>query len=216
MHKQNGPFAGPFFFAQNARTMLLRTMLDDYPRKTKSSQPPVRYETQANVTGVSRTYKFPGGMTAEQFDIMAADLLLPHEDVGPDMMGALRHTFNKLATLNPEILPMAHDDNPRYLRYAIFGMASSMNPDDIRFFIARSKATNDGPIAALTHRNPGYDHLYSMIETRTGFTMNWVASPATLRHVFNQVRDRPPVHPLKIPPDWRPIGARGGPFTPYT
>lgn len=188
---------------------------EDMPRKNTSSQPPVKYEARAQVTGISRRYQFPGGLTPEQFDLVVADLLLPHEDVGPDMMGALKNTFNKLAALNPDIRTLAHDNNPRYLRHAIFGMTSSMNLHDIHFYIEQNKATNDGPVAALTHRDPDYDHLYSMIETRTGISMSWVASPATLTKIFDQVRERPPVHPLKIPPDWRPPGARGNRFTPY-
>ena len=185
------------------------------PRKTRSSQPPVRYEAQAQVTGIARHYQFPGGLTAEQFDLVAADLLLPHEDTGPDMMGTLKNTFNKLAALNPGVRALAHDNNPRYLRYAIFGMASSMNLDDIHFFIEQAKLTNDGPIAALMHRNPHYDHLYSTVETRTGVMTNWVASPETLMKIFEQVKSRPPIHPIKTPPDWRPPGARGNRSTPY-
>ena len=190
-------------------------MTENSPRKLKSSQPPVRYELQAQVTGVSRCYNFPGGLTPEQFDIMASDLLLPHEDTGPEMIGALKHTFNKLAAANPGVASIPHDNNPRYLRYVIFGMASSMNIDDITFFIAQSKATNDGPVAALAHRDPNYDHLYNAVETRTGVSTNWVASPATLMHIYEQVSARPPIHPIKTPPDWRPPGARGNRFTPY-
>jgi hypothetical protein len=185
------------------------------PRKIKSSQPPVTYEARVQVTGVSRRYNFPGGLTPEQFDLVAADLLLPHEDTGPDMMGTLKNTFNKLAALNPGAESLAHDNNPRYLRHAIFGMASSMNLDDIRFFIEQCKYTNDGPVAVLAHRDPNYDHLYNMVETRTGVSTNWVASPATLMHIYEQVSTRPPVHPIKTPPEWRPPGARGNRFTPY-
>ncbi len=173
--------------------------------KLTSSQPPVIYQNGAQVSGIAQDYDLPGDMVAEDFDILVKDLLLPYSDSSPEMTGAVRHIFNKIAALNPAVAALPHDDNPKYLRHAIFGVSSSMNLDDIKFFIEQTKATNGGPIAYLVRQDRAYDEMCSFIEARTGVSPRWVPSPQTLMKICQQVASRPAKYPPQKPISPSPV-----------
>jgi hypothetical protein len=181
-------------------------MTDTYKLPRRSHQPPVEYEQKTGTTGIAGRYRYPGGMTAEQYDcwIVEQGSLLAWEDNSPETVEKLKNTFNELAALNPEIRNLPHRDMPRRLRHSIFGVASSMNTDDIRFFIEYPEKTGRDDVARAAHGDPDYDRLTVAVQTRTGVGGSWVASPKTLRRIFEQVKDRPAIHPVQTPQSWRP------------
>lgn len=165
-------------------------------KKTYSSQPPVDFEKATGLTGISQKYKFPGGLTARQFDMCARGILPPFNQNPPEALGALKQIFNSLSALNPVAKAIPHGDDPRYLVHAIFGMASSMNIDDITFFIEQCRATNNGPVAHLTRQNPAYLSRFLPIVVGTGVYPSWVMSPATMDKAYAQIHNRrPPTTP---------------------
>ena len=177
--------------------------------KSASIQPPVLFEKRAGVTGIAAHYKYPACMTAEEFDLWAVAQLLPHEDNSPQMMQKLHIVFNGLAALNPGAETIVHDGNPVLLRYAIFGMASSFNIDDIKCFVDWPKVHGfESATARDMRRQPAYDAVASDVERRTGVAAGWVKSMPTLLKIQAQVADRPPVNPVQVPADWRPPGAK--------
>lgn len=172
--------------------------------KRKSSQPPVTFERKAQVSGIAARYIFPCGRDSETYDIEVAPQFLPHDDNGAEMTARLRHTFNTLAQLNPEIGTLSHSNDYKKIRHIIFGAASSMNVDDIRYYIEYPERKGRPDVARASHGEVFYDRLNSAIERRTGVMASWVASPQTLKKIFMQVRNRPPVHPVQTPEIWRP------------
>ncbi|MGZ9096972.1 MAG: hypothetical protein ACXW30_01590 [Micavibrio sp.] len=163
----------------------------------ESSQPAVEFEKAAQVRGIAGSYTFPGQRSAKDFDHWAKSFCSFRD--GDDWLEKkhLQKTWNSLVALNPELDVVKPDGNPVLLRYGIFGAASQFNPDDIRFFIEMQKRTNCSPTALLVHQIPAYEKMNLDIQSRTGVQRLWVASPETLLHIHEQVKDRPAQYEAK-------------------
>lgn len=155
------------------------------------------FEVASGLRGISANYKFPDQQTATQFDYWASSFCSFRDGDSVQETRFVQGVWGQLVRLNPELGEIKTEGNPLFIRNGIFGAASLFNPDDINFFIELPKITKCDTVALLAHSTAVYEDLSMEIDSRTGVTRQWVASPETLLKIYDQVKDRPAIHAAK-------------------
>ena len=110
----------------------------------------------------------------------------------------LNDLWRRLNTLNSGLGAVAlRRKDPRDMYYALMGVTSGFNADDINFFLERYR--QGVPAWAYSQSLPRLKQLYDEIETRAE-SMQWVAAPATLEKIKSKLDKRDVRHRVKEKP----------------
>ncbi|HTK84370.1 MAG TPA: hypothetical protein VL625_04725, partial [Patescibacteria group bacterium] len=159
-------------------------------------QPAVMFEQQYGLTGVSKEYKYPPGMTArdvEDYAVTVWHKQIRGEITAAQMEEKLGAVRSMMEDLNPELKVLNAGAMERGTYHVILGATSGFNPNDIQHFL-------DGARADAAAMNTETATLMGGLGRR-GVLMGWVPSVETLKEIDRQVS----VPGYRIPPGAAPF-----------
>ncbi len=176
---------------------------DAAPRRTTNAQDACAFEAATGMTGIAGTYVFPRGMSADEYqdytaysyDVYALDSVYdpargwtkqPATPALDALKERLRADWDELAALNPELKKIdVNRDDGLELHVALNGAVSRYSVRDINFVLhAPPEKFGDDFYDAAAKA------LKEKIECASGRTLQWAASPATLREMERQLQAR--------------------------
>lgn len=168
-------------------------------------QPSLDFEKAHNVSGIAGHYKFHPKRSREHLQERLfttsswTKWLKSIKDLSND---ECLDVFHELERLNPVEVSKIHFDRSStdHKISVACGMVSGFNPDDISHFIKRGCSGISCMDFDKLPEGIACNEMQTKIMQRLDpkYRMQWVASPKTLDHIWEQVRNRPIMRPYDI------------------
>ena len=146
-------------------------------------QPALQFEKQNGLNGIAGQYTMPENV--RPFDL---ERVLVKAAATVAALPLYADLWERLEAANPELKNISiQPEDPLCMDYALMGVVSGFNVDDINFFL---KGHKEGiPSYTYSQSPPRFKRLYKEITQRTG-GINWIPAPATLEKIKSQLDKR--------------------------
>jgi hypothetical protein len=174
-------------------------------RKVDLSQPPRAFEEFNKVSGIAGRYIYPDNISVNQFEQQLRNdhldlwdyykcvnhVLVLAKPFPTQKFNEIRRLKDELIELNPILSTIPCDEHsPREVFDIVFGAASSINEEDIAFFMEHRKENLPGQHSAM--RDQSYSMLFNSINSHpcTKVKIAWVPCKKTLLNISQQMQHR--------------------------
>ena len=143
-------------------------------------QPALQFEKQNSLAGIAGRYVMPENIKPFELESVLIKVAATTE-----ALPLYTDLWRRLEAANPELKSVfLQPDDPRCMDYALMGVVSGFNVDDINFFL---KGHREGiPSYTYSQSPQRFRRLYNEIERRT-HSIPWVPAPATLEKIKAQL-----------------------------